>query len=196
MTVYFKDTADVLWQDTADVKWKINRYVTAETFTLAGSLSVTSIKKHTISADFADLALSLSASYDSGRIITAFPFLNISSMSASYDSGRIITADFADLALSLSVPSLRFRWVSSLNLKNSIRLGSELDLVNSLNSVPSSSLIFKNNIRQNLMHNVIFKNEIRGVVDVKSSLSFMNMIFDADDGVQVSDYTFDKSLGL
>jgi len=142
-----------------------------------------------------------SAGASTGDIVTAEPLTGTFSLSSSGGrvwDGIVHTEPFVG-TFSLSADARliqRTLFNSTFILINSLKIGSTLSIVNSLNTQLTSNIDLKLSILQNLEANFGIKMTIEELSKFNDTVSLLNHIFDTDSGITQGQFYFLKSHGL
>ena len=142
-----------------------------------------------------------SAGASTGDIVTAEPLTGAFSLTSAGGrlwDGIVHTEPFAGtFSLSADVRLIqRTLFNSTFILITSLKIGSTLSIVNSLNTQLTSNIDLKLSILQNLEANFGIKMSIEELSKFNDTMSLLNHIFDADSGITQGQYYFLKSHGL
>jgi len=134
-----------------------------------------------------------------GETIVATPFTGIFSLTGAVKGGQKVTATPFTGTFSLTgavrhIP--RAQILGAISLINSLKVGSTLSLVNSLNAVFSGDITLVHDILSKIEGSQTLRNDIENLAKFNDTLSLINHILDADSGITQGDYYFLKNHGI
>jgi len=142
---------------------------------------------------------SLTGAVTGGQKVTATPFTGTFSLTGAVTGGQKVTATPFTGTFSLTgvirhIP--RTQILGTINLINSLKVGSTLSLVNSLNIVFKGDITLVHDILSKIEGSQALRNDIENLAKFNDTLSLINHILDADSGITQGDYYFLKNHGI
>jgi hypothetical protein len=134
-----------------------------------------------------------------GKIAVATPFTGTFSLTGAVKGPTKVTATpftgtFSLTGAARHIPRTQFS--GTLSLVNSLKLGSTLTLVNSLNVVVNGDITLAMDILSKIEGSQTLRHDIENLAKTNGTLSLINHILDADSGITQGDYYFLRNHGI